>query len=471
MSESKDAKPANPLKPYEGRFETYRALPADGRSRDDILLELSTMAAEENSRWKTGKISGTFYNAGDEHRSFLNSVFSHFSHANVLQFDLCPSMSKFESEVVAMTASMLHAEAARERDPADEVCGSVTSGGTESILMAMKVYRDRARAEKGITEPEIIMPVTAHPAFCKAGDYFRIKMVRAPVRDGDFLVDPDEVKKLVTPNTVALVGSAGNYPYGQVDPIGRLGEIALEQGIGLHVDGCLGGFILPWVEKLGYDVPLFDFRVPGVTSISADTHKFGYGLKGTSVILYRNRALRRYQYYQLPDWPGGIYASPTMTGSRSGGLMASAWATMVSLGEKGYLDSARALMDIADAIKKGVESMPELTIIGKPTFIVSFRSDAVDVFHINDFMTTREWRFNPLQLPPALHFCVTMPQTMVPGIADLFVSDLREGIEYAKQNAGTPAKSKALYGIAGTVEGNQTMSQILLGFFDLLYQV
>jgi glutamate/tyrosine decarboxylase-like PLP-dependent enzyme len=237
------------------------------------------------------------------------------------------------------------------------------------------------------------------------------------------------------------------------------------------VDGCLGGFVLPWIEKLGYDVPVFDFRLPGVTSMSADTHKYGYALKGTSVVLYRNNNLRRYQYFNIPDWAGGMYASPTTAGSRSGGLTAATWASMVYLGEEGYLKAAKAIMNIADAIKKGVAEIPELTLIGDPTFVISFRSDEVDIFHVNDFMKTRGWRFNCLQLPPGMHFCVTMPQTFVPGIAGRLVADLQDGVAYAKSKAGTVAETTALYGLAGTVDGNQQITELVFGLFDHLYAV
>jgi sphinganine-1-phosphate aldolase len=461
----------DPYKPYRGRFESYHRLPATGRDKASILQELSTMATEEDARWKTGQVSGTYYHAGDEHRAFLNEVSSLFAHVNVLQVDLCPSMSKFESEIVSMTAKMLHGDAVKAHNPQDEVCGTVTSGGTESIMMAMKVYRDRARAEQGITEPEIIMPKTAHPAFSKAGEYFGIKMVRVPVAAPDFRVDVAAVRALINDNTVALVGSAGNYPYGLIDPLEELSDLALEHGLGLHVDGCLGGFILPWAEKLGYDIPTFDFRLPGLTSMSADTHKFGFGPKGTSVILYRNQKMRRYQVYQIPDWPGGIYASPSMTGSRSGGLIASTWAAMVYLGEEGYLKAAEAVLRTADEIKQGVAEIAELELIGEPIFVVSFRSDVVDVYHINDFMTSKGWRFNVLQLPPALHFCVTMPQTMVPGVAERLVKDLRAGVEYAHSAAGTTAESGAMYAFAGLAGGHAMLAEMISGLFDYLYQV
>ncbi len=461
----------DPFKPYKGRFQSYERLPARGRDKDDILSELRTISEEENSKWKNGKVSGTYYHAGVDHRAFQNSVFSLYSHINVLQVDLCPSMSKFESEIISMTARMLNGDAVKTNNPEDEICGSVTFGGSESIMLAMKVYRDRGRVEKNITEPEIILPITAHPAFHKAGEYFGMKMVLAPVDESDYRVIPGEVEKLINKNTVAIVASAGNYPYGLIDPMDKLSDIALKHDIGFHIDGCLGGFILPWVEKLGYRVPVFDFRLPGLTSMSADTHKFGYGLKGNSVVLYRNLKLRRYQFFQMAHWPGGIYASPSMTGSRSGGLTASTWATMVYLGESGYLEAASAIMKIADRIKERVESIRELEIIGKPTFLISFRSKEIDIFHVNDYMISKGWRFNGLQNPPAIHFCVTMPQTFVPGIADALVEDLKDGVEYAKSKTGTAARSSALYGMSGSIEGRSQLVQVLYGTFEHLFRV
>jgi glutamate/tyrosine decarboxylase-like PLP-dependent enzyme len=461
----------DPFKPYKGRFKSHTSIPQNGRDKEDIFKELSLMAEEENAKWKTGQVSGTFYHAGEEHRAYLNKIFSLFSHENTIQFDLCPSMFKMESEIISMTAKMLNGDAVKDIGPEDNVCGTVTSGGTESIIMAMKTYRDWARAEKNIQWPEIIVPHTAHPAFDKAGQYFSIKMVHIPVALPDFRVDPQAVEAQINANTVAIVGSAGNYPYGLIDPLEKLSDIALKHDIGFHVDGCLGGFILPWIEKLGYDVPVFDFRLPGVTSMSADTHKYGFALKGTSVVLYRNNHLRRYQYFNVPDWPGGMYASPTTAGSRSGGLTAATWASMVYLGKEGYLKAAKAIMNVADEIKLGVKKIPELTLIGDPTFVISFHSDEVDVFHVNDYMKSRGWRFNCLQLPPGMHFCVTMPQTFVPNIAGRLIADLKEGVVYAKAKAGTVAETTALYGLAGSVEGNQQVTELIFGVFDYLYAV
>lgn len=468
---SSELEQPDPFKPYKGRFGSHEAIPEKGRKKDDIFNELSAMAEEENAKWETGQVSGTFYHAGDEHRAFLNEVFSLFSHENTIQFDLCPSMFKMESEIISMTAKMLNADAVKAHNPQDQVCGTVTSGGTESIIMAMKVYREWAREEKGITAPEIIMPHTAHPAFDKSGQYFGIKMVHIPVSEPDFRVDPGAVEEQINQNTAAIVGSAGNYPYGLIDPLEKLSDIALQHNIGMHVDGCLGGFIFPWIEKLGYDIPPFDFRLPGVTSMSADTHKYGFALKGTSVVLYRNNIFRRHQYFNIPDWPGGMYASPTAAGSRSGGLTAATWAALVYLGQEGYLKAARSIMAVADKIKSGIEAIPELTLIGNPTFVISFRSEELDVFHVNDFMKTRGWRFNVLQLPPALHFCVTMPQTFADNVAERFLEDLYAGVDYAKSKAGTVAETTALYGLAGTIEGNQQVTELVFGLFDYLYSV
>jgi glutamate/tyrosine decarboxylase-like PLP-dependent enzyme len=338
------------LYPYRGRFNIYSKIPDRGRNPDEIVSELSTIAEEEDRAWETGLVSGTMYHGGREHYAFLNKVFSLFSYVNLLQRDLCPSGTKFESEIIAMIGNMLHGAAVKEYNSDDEVCGTVTSGGTESIFNGIYIHREWARGEKGITEPEMVVPSTIHPAFQKAAHYLGIKMILVPV-DDNFEANINAMREQITSNTIALAGSAGNYPYGVIDPLEKLSNIALEYKIGLHVDGCLGGFILPWIEKLGYDIPLFDFRLPGVTTISCDTHKYGYALKGTSSLLVRNPKLLRCQFHSVEDWPGGLYCTPTVQGSRSGGLTASTWAALVTMGEGGYLHAARLIMETADKIR------------------------------------------------------------------------------------------------------------------------
>jgi glutamate/tyrosine decarboxylase-like PLP-dependent enzyme len=454
--------------PYKDRFPLHRAIPASPVPRDQVLEQVRTMASEEDALGDTGKVSGTLYLGDHEQYRFLTSVFEQFAHANVLQRDMYPSSTKFEGEIVAMTASMLGGDAS--------TVGVITSGGSESLMNPMLVYRERGRDLKGITEPEIIIPNSAHVAIDKACHYFGITLLRAPLRD-DYLVDVDWVRQHITPNTVALVGSAGSYPYGLVDPITELGQLALQHDIGLHVDGCLGGFVLPWIARLGHDVPPFDFRVPGVTSMSADTHKFGFALKGTSVLLYRDANLRRYQYFTFPDWPGGLYISPGMSGSRSGGLIAATWAAMLSTGEQGYLDAASRIFDTAQKIKAAVQSQPELALFGDgQTFLVGFgaarpvEDGGVDIFAVNDGLAARGWRLNPDQLPSGLHFCVTLPNTR-PGLAEEFATDLEAAVQYARDHAGEPARSGALYGMAGSPAGNEQLGWLLSGALDAMYAV
>ena len=455
--------------PYRNRFPTYPRLEAKGRDRQSILAELSEMAAEEDGIADRGRVSGSIYHGGHDHYAFLTEAFRLFAHANVLQRDMYPSATKLEAEIVAMTASMLHGEAVPAHHPGQEACGVITFGGTESLINPMLAYRDRGRAERGITEPEVILPVTAHPALDKAAHLLGIRLLKAPLRD-DYRGDVDWMRRHVTENTVALVGSACNYAHGLIDPIEEMAEIAAEHDLGLHVDGCLGGFILPWGERLGLEIPRFDFRVPGVTSISADTHKYGYALKGTSVLLYRDASFRKYQYFTNTDWPGGIYFSPGLSGSRSGGIVAQTWAAMVSMGEEGYLEVAERIFATAATIRAGIESIPELEVIGDPTFLVAFRSPSLDVYHVNDALIGKGWRLNGLHLPPALHFCVTRPNTQ-PGVAEAFVADLREAVEYAKHPAHESPQSGALYGLGGTPAENEILHTLFEAALDAMYEV
>jgi len=461
MSDQDDGGSLIDFYPYRRRFKTYERLEPAGRDRQSILDELATMAREEDRIADQGRVSGSIYHGGHDHYAFLTEAFRLFAHSNVLQRDMYPSATKLEAEIVAMTAAMLHG--------GPEACGVVTFGGTESLINPMLVYRDRGRAEKGITEPEVIIPVTAHVALEKAGHLLGIKVLKAPLTN-DWVADVDWIRAHVTKNTVALVGSAANYAHGLIDPIKELGEIALEHDLGLHVDGCLGGFILPWGERLGYDIPRFDFRVPGVTSISADTHKYGYALKGTSVLLYRNSDLRRYQYFNFTDWPGGIYFSPGLSGSRSGGIVAATWAAMVSLGESGYLEIAKRIFETAATIRRGIEAMPELEVLGNPTFLVAFRARELNVYHVNDHLIAKGWRLNALQLPAALHFCVTRPNT-APEVAELFLADLHDAVDYAKHPPRAEPKSGALYGLGGTPEGNEILNTLFTAALDAMYEV
>jgi len=459
------------IKPYRKDFDSYTRLPRTGRSRDEIIREMETLAAKEESKWKDGFVSGAVYHGDAEHIDFLNRVYAINSQSNPLHTDVWPSTTKYEAEVVAMTAGMLNADKVSEApDSDDEVCGVVSSGGTESILLAMKTYRDWARDMKGISKPEMIVPATAHAAFDKASQYFNITMRRIPV-DADFKADIAKTKAAVTDNTIVIVGSAPQFPHGVIDPIEQLSELARENDIGFHTDACLGGFVLPFAEKLGYDIPIFDFRLPGVTSISIDTHKYGYAAKGSSVILYRSRELRRYQFYTTADWPGGLYLSPTFAGSRAGALSATAWATMVALGEEGYLDIVRRILETGAAIKKGIEAIPELYILGNPLWDIAFSSKTVDIYKIMDFMGTRQWSLNGLQMPAAVHICLTHRHTQ-PGLAEKFLEDLQAAVAYVKANPDKETEGVGrLYGMSAQIPIKGVVDAFLKRYMDLLYKL
>jgi glutamate/tyrosine decarboxylase-like PLP-dependent enzyme len=381
------------------------------------------------------------YCGDHEHYAFLTEAFGLFAHQNALQRDMCPSATKFEGEIIAMALDLFRSGAVSDGQPA----GLVTSGGTASITHAMLAYREEGRERRGIAHPNVVKPETAHPAFDKAAHLFGMELRRAPIDPETTLVRLDAVEELVDECTVAVVGSAGNYGYGTIDPIADLAQLALERGVGLHVDACLGGFLLPFGEELGYAIPPFDFRVPGVTSISADTHKYGYGLKGTSTVLFRDRSLRNRCYFLMPDWSGGKYFSPGMDGSRSGGLLAATWASLMSLGREGYRQYARRIFEASAEMQTAVRSHPELRLLGQPTFLFAFTSDKFDIYHVNDEMKRRGWRLNGLQYPNALHMAVTRPQTQ-PGVTRRFAADLGAAVEYALDHKDQAAESAAVYG-------------------------
>jgi glutamate/tyrosine decarboxylase-like PLP-dependent enzyme len=452
------------LKPYREGFAKHENLPEKGMDREEILELMEKFKEMEASKWKEGFVSGAVYHGNEAFIDFMNRVYAINSQSNPLHPEVWPSTSKFEAEVVAMTANMLNAD-----QTADEIVGTVSSGGTESILLAMKTYRDWARDTKGIQEPEIIAPTTAHAAFTKAGDYFGIKIIRIPV-GADFRADVAATQEAINDNTIALVGSAPPFPHGIVDPIEELSELALKHELGFHTDACLGGFILPWAEKLGYEVPTFDFRLPGVTSISVDTHKYGYAAKGTSVILYRGAELRHFQYFSVTDWPGGFYVSPTFAGSRPGALIAVAWAAMVSMGENGYLESAKRILETTDWLKQEMRKISDLQLIGDPPFMVTFQSESLNVYQVMEYMTERNWGLSGLHLPPSVHLCVTQRHTQE-GVKERFMKEIKEAVAYVKENPQAPEGMGPIYGMAATIETREMVKPVLDWYLDMLHNI
>jgi glutamate/tyrosine decarboxylase-like PLP-dependent enzyme len=456
------------LKPYQGRFKAYERLPRTGIGSEELLAEMRRLAEQEHERWQQGYVSGAVYNGRPEHVQLLNEVYALHSQSNPLHADVWPSATKYESEIVAMTANLLGASAL-PRGAAEDVCGTVTSGGTESILLAMKAYRDQARAQRSITRPEIVVPETAHAAFDKAAEYFGIQRIDIPVGP-DHRADVAAMARAINENTIALVASAPSYPHGVVDPVAELGELALDRGIGLHVDSCLGAFILPFARELGYAVPPFDFRVPGVTSMSADTHKYGYAAKGTSVVLYATHELRRFQYFVATDWPGGLYFSPTLSGSRPGALSAACWAALVHMGHDGYLEATRRILETAARIRLGIERIPGLELFGDSLYVIAFGSSEFDIYRVLDAMSQRGWSLNGLHRPACIHLCVTLRQTES-GVSQRFLEDLEVSVAEARRATSSTPGLAPIYGLAATLPVRGAVADLLKRYIDLLYKV
>jgi glutamate/tyrosine decarboxylase-like PLP-dependent enzyme len=448
MSEMRnDSEMVDSLFPYREKYAVNSKMPEKSMSKEEILGQIKEMHTLESAPWKGGKISGSFYHGDQDHYDFLNEAFGYYSQVNSIQRDVCPSLTKYEGEILAMTLDVFNGYAVNKRNPDEKACGSLTTGGTDSIFQSVYAHREWGADQKNITQPEIVLATSAHPAFFKAAHYLNMKAVVAKV-DENFEADVADMESKITSNTVMLIGSAGNYGHGIIDPLEKLSALAVKHKIGLHVDGCLGGFILAWAQPLGIECPVFDFRLPGVTAISSDTHKYGYALKGTSTVLFSNEKLRRYQYSAEVDWPGGVYVSTGFNGSKSGGLFAATWAAMMHYGKEGYMNRAKRIFDVNLRLKNVVRAIPELKLFGDSLFMTAVGSDEFNIYHVNDYLKTKDWRMNGQQHPNGFHFCITGPQITNPNIVAEFDRDLRAGVEYAKVQKGDP-KSAAMYGGAG----------------------
>ena len=381
-----------------------RELPALGCDVDDVLAELGAKRHADVD-WASGRSFGMVYDGGPSVHEVAQRAAAEFLHENALNTKAFPSLGSIQSEVVRWTAGLLHG--------APEVAGFLTSGGTESILCAVLAARERGRKERGISAPEIVMAESAHAAFHKAAHLFGLTVRKTPVLS-DWTADVAAMAAAANENTVLFVGSAPQYPQGVVDPIPAIAALASDVGANCHVDACMGGFVLPFAEMLGRDVPPWDFRVDGVTSISADIHKLGYAPKGVSVILHASSALRAYQTFVFDDWLGGFYASPNLQGTRPGAPMAMAWAVMRHLGVDGYMALTQSALGTADRLRTAIRETDGLRVLGDGNFhLVAMAGDpdapggAIDVFALGDALQARGW-FHDRQGPPdSLHSTVS----------------------------------------------------------------
>jgi len=367
-----------------------------------------------------------------------------------------------EAEVASMVLSMYNAPSSAG--------GFVTSGGTESLLMACKTYRDWAKAVKRINRPNMVVPDTIHAAFDKASEYFGIEMIKLPVDPVSFKADIAKMSKAINANTIMIAGSGPNYPHGIFDDIQALGKLAKKHNIGLHVDCCLGGFLVPFMQDAGYALPPFDFRVDGVTSISCDTHKYGFAPKGTSVIMYRDKELRKYQYTVMPDWTGGMYASHGIAGSRAGSVIAGAWASLLKMGKRGYVETTRQIVAASRKLKQAVAEIPELKLIGDPLVSVvawTTASPDMNIYAIGDAMTKRGWHISSIQNPAGLHVAVTL---LVSTAIDELIEDLRGAVEQVKRDPeGSKGAAVAVYGSTASVPDPGIVEDVLRGYLDAVY--
>jgi sphinganine-1-phosphate aldolase len=427
----------------ETMSDRHTTLPASGRSYQEILDQMRAYSGLDPD-YKKGRTWSLVYYLGEEYTRFLEQAHNMFFSANGLNPMAFQSLKRFEHEVVRMTANLLNGD--------DHVCGVMTSGGTESCLLAVKTCRDMARSRRPwIRRPEMILPDSAHVAWEKAAGYFGVKAVHAPL-DRDYRVDVEAVASMANRKTIMLLGSAPQYPHGVVDPIEALGEIALAKKIPLHVDACVGGYLLPFVERLGHPVPPFDFRVPGVTSISADTHKYGYAAKGASTILYRSMDYLKHQFFVFENWPGGVFASPALLGTRPGGSIAAAWAALQAMGQEGYLDNARRIMETTRLLKEGVSAIDGLRILGDPPmslFAFASTDPRVAIFAVGDRMEARGWHLDRQQRPECLHAMVTPLHAQV---VDGYLEDLRASVAEVRENPDLAEQgSAAMYGMIANV--------------------
>ncbi len=439
----------------------HKPIPKQGRQADAILQHLQEFKADDPN-YKDGKVWSLVYYLNEDHSQFLKDAYHTFACENGLNPTAFKSLKAFENDIISATADLLNGT--------EDVCGVVTSGGTESCLMAVKTYRDLARAKRRVKKPEMVIPETAHVAWFKASEYFGVKIRLVPLKD-DLTPDLRKMEKLINRNTVMLLGSAPEYPHGTIDPIEAMGALAEKYSIPLHVDACVGGFILPFMEKNGEDLPLWDYRVPGVTSISADLHKYGFAAKGASTITYRNLDYLKYQMFVYENWPGGVFASSALLGTRPGGAYAAAWATLQYFGEEGYRQLAAQTLEAVNRLKAGIEAIPELAIMGKPQgplFAYQSIDPEVNIFAVGDQMDSRGWQVNRNQYPSGLHAMVTAHHLKV---VDQYLSDLRECVAIVKDNPALAEQGgAATYGLMAHIPLRGMVKQKVLEMYSGMYK-
>lgn len=403
---------------------------ASTRPARDVLDELDGLQRRDPDV-HGGRLFGLVYPTGREDiESLVHDVYDRFLFANALNPLRFPALAQIERDVIAMAGDLVH------RPESEQHGGSMTSGGTESILMSMLVSRERARS-RGIERPQILAPVSAHPAYAKAAHYFDMDFVAVPLDDG-YRADVRAARDLINERTCVVVGSAFSYPHGVIDPIEDLAALAGEHGIGCHVDACIGGFVLPFMESLGRPVPPWDFRVQGVTEISMDVHKYGYVPKGASVILHRDDDWIWHQTFFYEAWGAGLYATPAIAGARAAAPTVAAWAVMNYLGTQGFEELVDDLVTTAEQIRRGIEAIGAIEIVGDPVGpVLAMRSDTIDLYAVADVMDDRGWHLNRNTEPYGLHLMLSPAHR---DVLEEFLADLRFAVSNHGPSKGVSAR-------------------------------
>jgi glutamate/tyrosine decarboxylase-like PLP-dependent enzyme len=422
------------------------ALQAKPVERELVLAELAKRT-EQDVDWKQGKILTGLYDPGADVYQLSVEAYQRFLTQNALYINMYPSLGTLERDVVRSATELMRGDS--------EVVGNVTSGGTESILMAVKAARDHARRHRpDVTEPEMVLPVTAHPAFHKAAHYLGLRTIVTPVDTRGFRADLEGLRDAISTRTILVVGSAPNFSHGTIDPISEMAALARERGTLFHVDACVGGFHLSFLRRMGDRVPDFDFSVPGVTSISADLHKYGYSPKNASVVLYRDRELRRAALFVCTKTTEYAVINFTAQSSRSGGPVAAAWAVMRHLGEEGYARIVRGTQDATRRMVQAIHGIEGIEVLGDPDMCMfTLGSDTVNIFEVDDEMKARGWNMIPQFAcggsPANVHVSVSWSNL---DHVDRFLEDLAEvvkGLRMGGSSLDHDALSAAVAGMEG----------------------
>lgn len=436
-------------------------LPEKGLNKQDLLARLQSFKAND-ADWHKGKMFGLIYYAGEDVEEIVREAYALYMFENALSPFAFPSLLKMESEFISIISSLFSG--------GEDSGGSMTSGGTESILMAVKAAREWAKVtHPQIKSPEIVAPVTIHPAWNKAADFLGLKIILTPVDEG-WRANPQAMAEAITENTIMLGASAVTYPHGMVDPIDEIGALAQERKLWFHVDACLGGFILPFLKMNGYDIPPYDFSVPGVRSISVDIHKYGFVSKGASTILYRNKDLREFQFFVYTDWPGGIYATPSLAGARPGGSIAASWSILHYLGEEGFKRLAKKARETTIKLIQGIKEMPELYVLGNPPATVfAFGAKNMHIYKLAEKLKEKKWHIDAQHRPPSLHMTVSPFHER---IGEDFLKELKKAVAEVRQLKEEDISGMAaIYGMMGTMPDRKMARDFALKYLNNLYQL